>query len=159
MWFIALFRLYMSKNWLVKFFRTIPTEPAENLTMDPTYDLPQFFDVKGISIPTIGLGTFQGDDGNDKVKSVVLQALKIGYRHIDTAAAYGNEREVGEAIEESGVPRQEIFVTTKLYTNLFPIVTRSLIELCRAQTWHAPADVEEALDKSLGLLKLQYGYW
>ena len=86
--------------------------------MAPTNDLPQYFEVNGIRIPAVGLGTFQGDDGNDKVKEVVLQALKLGYRHIDTAAAYGNERQVGEAIKESGIPRQELFVVTKLYVHL-----------------------------------------
>jgi diketogulonate reductase-like aldo/keto reductase len=49
------------------------------------------------------------------VKEVVLKALQQGYRHIDTAAAYRNEKEVGEAIKESGIGRKEIFVTTKLY--------------------------------------------
>ena len=72
------------------------------------------FDVQGCLIPAVGLGTFQGDDGNSLVKEAVLAAFRKGYRHIDTAAAYGNEREVGEAIKESGIPRSEIFVTTKL---------------------------------------------
>ena len=72
------------------------------------------FDIQGISLPAVGLGTFQGDAGNGKVKEVVLKALKCGYRHIDTASAYGNEQEVGEAIKESGIPRESIFVTTKL---------------------------------------------
>ncbi|KAF2791528.1 Aldo/keto reductase [Melanomma pulvis-pyrius CBS 109.77] len=107
--------------------------------MPSTPEDPQFFKVKNVFIPAVGLGTFQGDDGNDKVKEVVLQALKVGYRHIDTAAAYGNERQVGEAIKESGIPREDIFITTKL-----------------AQTWHDPADVEEALDQSLRLLGLDY---
>ena len=49
-----------------------------------------------------------------KVKEVVLNAFKLGYRHIDTAEAYGNERGVGEAIRESGLKREEIFLTTKL---------------------------------------------
>lgn len=74
------------------------------------------FNVNDVQIPAVGFGTFQGDDGNDRVKEAVLQALKTGYRHIDTAAAYGNERQVGEAIKESGIPREDIFVTTKLYT-------------------------------------------
>ena len=75
------------------------------------------FNVNDVQIPAVGFGTFQGDDGNDRVKEAVLQALKIGYRHIDTATAYGNERQVGEAIKESGVPRKDIFVTTKLYAH------------------------------------------
>jgi diketogulonate reductase-like aldo/keto reductase len=60
------------------------------------------------------LGTFQSEEGNSKVKEAVLAALRNGFRHIDTAGAYGNERQVGEAIKESGIPRAEIFVTTKL---------------------------------------------
>lgn len=65
-------------------------------------------------LPTVGLGTFQGDSGNSQVKEVTLAALKLGYRHIDSAAAYGNKKEVGLAIRECGIPRSEIFVTTKL---------------------------------------------
>ena len=76
------------------------------------------FDVGGVSIPAIGFGTFQGDDGNGQVKNAVLAALRNGFRHIDTAAAYGNEKEVGQAIKESGLLRTEIFVTTKLYETL-----------------------------------------
>lgn len=60
----------------------------------------------------MGLRTWMIDD--DKVKEVVLNAFKLGYRHIDTAEAYGNERGVGEAIRESGLKREEIFLTTKL---------------------------------------------
>ena len=82
--------------------------------MSTIQDLPTVFEVNGVSIPTVGLGTFQGDDGNGRVKEIVLKALQKGYRHVDTAAAYGNEREVGEAIKESGIQRKEIFVTTKL---------------------------------------------
>lgn len=66
----------------------------------------------GVKVPVLGLGTWMIDD--DKVKEVVLNAFKLGYRHIDTAEAYGNERGVGEAIRESGLKREEIFLTTKL---------------------------------------------
>lgn len=77
--------------------------------------LPKFFTLNnGEKVPSIGLGTFQGNEGNSKVKEAVKLALKIGYRHIDGATAYGNEREIGEAIKESGIPREEIYVTTKL---------------------------------------------
>lgn len=72
------------------------------------------FTVQGRCIPAVGLGTFQGDVGNSLVKHSVAAALRQGYRHIDTAAAYGNETEVGEAIKESGIPRSEVFITTKL---------------------------------------------
>jgi len=82
--------------------------------MSTAHQLPTAFKVNGVTIPAVGIGTFQGDDGNGNTKEIVLKALHSGYRHIDTAAAYGNEREVGEAIKESGIRREEIFVTTKL---------------------------------------------
>lgn len=66
----------------------------------------------GVTIPKLGLGTWFIDD--DKVAEAVRAAVEIGYRHIDTAQAYGNERGVGEGVRTSGVPRAEIFVTTKL---------------------------------------------
>ncbi len=70
----------------------------------------------GVEMPVLGLGTFQSSQG-DETRNAVLWALEAGYRHIDTAAAYGNEADVGRAIRESGVPREEIFVTTKLWNN------------------------------------------
>jgi diketogulonate reductase-like aldo/keto reductase len=66
-----------------------------------------------VTIPAIGLGVFQSPP--EETITAVETALRDGYRLIDTAAAYGNEREVGEAIRRSGVPREEIFVTTKLW--------------------------------------------
>lgn len=70
-------------------------------------------------MPVIGLGTWEMT-GKDCVRSV-LTALEMGYRHLDTAQIYGNEREVGKAIRESGIPREEIFLTTKVATsNLIP---------------------------------------
>ena len=63
-------------------------------------------------MPILALGVWQA--GN-QTKQAVLSALEMGYRHIDTAAVYGNEEEVGKAIKESGVPRKEIFITTKLW--------------------------------------------
>lgn len=65
-------------------------------------------------IPTIALGVWQS---HEDTKEAVLTALKNGYRHIDTAAVYGNEEAVGEAIKESGIPRKQIFVTTKLWND------------------------------------------
>jgi diketogulonate reductase-like aldo/keto reductase len=64
-------------------------------------------------MPIIGLGTWRSS--NDDAYTAVLAALKAGYRHIDTAAVYGNESGVGKAIKDSGVKREEIFVTTKLW--------------------------------------------
>lgn len=66
----------------------------------------------GVVIPKLGLGTWRIDD--DAVGQVVRDAIGIGYRHIDTAQAYGNERGVGEAVRASGVARDALFVTTKL---------------------------------------------
>src|SRR5574344_1552728 len=66
----------------------------------------------GVKIPKLGLGTWFIDD--DKVAEAVRDAVKIGYRHIDTAQDYGNERGVGEGIRTCGLKREEIFVTTKL---------------------------------------------
>jgi len=63
-------------------------------------------------IPAIGLGTWQS--APNQVTAAVKDALQIGYRHIDTALAYGNEAEVGKGIKESGIPRNEIWLTTKL---------------------------------------------
>jgi diketogulonate reductase-like aldo/keto reductase len=68
----------------------------------------------GVAMPQLGLGVWQVSDG-EEVESSVLAALRAGYRLIDTAAVYGNEVGVGEAIRKSGIPREEIFVTTKLW--------------------------------------------
>lgn len=67
----------------------------------------------GDKIPAIGLGTWQSKP--NEVTTAVEAALKAGYRHIDTAAAYGNEAEVGAGIKNSGVPRDQIWLTTKLF--------------------------------------------
>ena len=66
----------------------------------------------GVEIPQLGFGVFQIDP--DETKDATLQAFEVGYRHIDTAQMYGNEKGVGEAIAESGIARDEIFVTSKL---------------------------------------------
>ena len=66
----------------------------------------------GVEIPKLGLGTWFIDD--DKAADAVRAAVEIGYRNIDTAHAYGNERGVGEGVRTSGVPRDELFVSTKL---------------------------------------------
>lgn len=67
----------------------------------------------GVKFPTIGLGVFQTPP--DETTDAVEAALRAGYRHIDTAAAYGNEQQVGEGIRRSGVPRDEIFIETKVW--------------------------------------------
>ncbi|MCC2605077.1 aldo/keto reductase [Planctobacterium marinum] len=96
----------------------------------------------GLTIPQIGFGTaaigqWQQDDAY--VKDVVLSAIEAGYRHIDTASVYGNERSVGQAIQESGIPREAFFVTTKVWDS----------EQGRQQT-------SAALHRSLERLQLDY---
>ena len=86
-----------------------------------------------ITIPQIGLGTFRltGTQAIDSVRT----GLELGYRHIDTAQIYGNEEEVGTALANSGVPREEVFVTTKVWTEhlagdaLIPSLKESLRKL------------------------------
>ncbi|KAF9038773.1 Aldo/keto reductase, partial [Hymenopellis radicata] len=89
----------------------------------------------GYDIPAIGLGTWQSKP--EEVIAAVSHALKSGYRHIDCAWGYGNEKDVGEGIRQSGVPRSEIFITSKVWG-----------------TWHNR--VEECLDQSLANLGVDY---
>ena len=69
----------------------------------------------GVEMPALGFGVFQTPP--EETRDAVRSALEAGYRHIDTAAAYGNEREVGEAIHASGIDRSEVFVETKVWIN------------------------------------------
>jgi diketogulonate reductase-like aldo/keto reductase len=71
----------------------------------------------GVIVPLLGFGTWQIPDG-EAAYTATLAALAAGYRHIDTAAAYRNEASVGRAIKDSGIPRSEIFITTKLESHL-----------------------------------------
>lgn len=97
----------------------------------------EFFTLNDSSkIPAVGLGTWQAKDKGAAYNAVKV-ALENGYRHIDTAAIYGNEEEIGDAIKDSGVPRKELYVTTKLWNR---------------DHKNAPA----ALDLSLKKLKLDY---
>jgi diketogulonate reductase-like aldo/keto reductase len=68
----------------------------------------------GTRMPLLGLGVWQVPNGRE-CENAVRWALELGYRHIDTAQAYGNEESVGRALRDSGVPREEIFLTTKFY--------------------------------------------
>lgn len=70
----------------------------------------------GVIIPEIGFGTWQTPDGETAVKAV-QSALENGYRHIDTAAIYGNEKSIGQAIADSGIDRNELFLTSKLWNS------------------------------------------
>lgn len=90
----------------------------------------------GAQIPAIGLGTWQDEEAQE---AAVLAALHAGYRHIDTARCYGTEPAVGKAIKQSGIPREEIFVTSKLWNNK-----------------HHPEDLGQAVQLSLDDLGLEY---
>ena len=95
----------------------------------------QFIEARGARIPAIGLGTMTLKEAVGV--NIVSAALRLGYRHIDTAQMYGNEREVGEGLRASGVKRDEVFVTTKV--------------------WHdrlKAGDLERSVDESLERLKL-----
>ena len=81
---------------------------ASNIMTTPSFTLNN-----GVEIPAIGIGVFQTPP--DETFAAVVSALQAGYRHIDTAAAYGNEKEVGQGIRESGVPREEILIETKVW--------------------------------------------
>jgi diketogulonate reductase-like aldo/keto reductase len=71
----------------------------------------------GVTIPKIGLGTWQVENGDEAYNSV-LHALEVGYRHVDTAQGYQNEESVGRAIKDSGLKREEVFVTSKLESHI-----------------------------------------
>ena len=91
----------------------------------------------GVEIPQLGFGVFQIKP-EDTVEAT-LSALEVGYRNIDTAQMYGNEAEVGEAVRKSGIPRDEVFITTKLNNS-----------------FHAFDDALEATDKSLERLGVEH---
>jgi 2,5-diketo-D-gluconate reductase B len=95
----------------------------------------QFVEANGAKIPAIGLGTWELR--GRACARLVEQAIKLGYRHIDTAQVYENEREVGEGLRASGVRRDEVFVTTKVWTTHF-----------------APNDLERSTKESLAKLRL-----
>src|SRR5450432_2364820 len=95
----------------------------------------QFVEANGAKIPAIGLGTWELRGRT--CARLVEQALKLGYRHIDTAQVYENEREVGEGLRASGIRRDDVFVTTKIWTTHF-----------------APNDLERSTKESLAKLRL-----
>lgn len=95
----------------------------------------QFIEANGARIPAIGLGTWELRGRT--CARLVEQALRLGYRHIDTAQIYENEREVGEGLRASGIKRADIFVTTKVWTTHF-----------------APNDLERSARESLARLRL-----
>jgi len=91
----------------------------------------------GVEIPQLGFGVFQIEP--EQTRDATLVALEVGYRHIDTAEMYGNEKEVGEAVRASGLDRSEIFVTSKLNNS-----------------HHDPDDALKAFDQSLIDLDIDY---
>jgi diketogulonate reductase-like aldo/keto reductase len=70
----------------------------------------------GVEMPVFGLGTYLSGS-SEETQNIISYSLEIGYRHIDTARFYGNERDIGIAIKNSGVPREDIFITTKLWNS------------------------------------------
>ncbi len=70
----------------------------------------------GVAMPWLGIGTWQSAAGRETERSVAW-ALELGYRHVDTAALYGNEADVGRALRASGIPRDQVFVTTKVWND------------------------------------------
>ena len=80
-----------------------------------TNHVPQLTLNNGVSMPALGFGVFQSPP--EETAAAVEAALRAGYRHIDTAAAYGNEREVGEGIRRAGIDRDEVFIETKVWIN------------------------------------------
>jgi len=94
-----------------------------------------FVEAKGAKIPAVGLGTWEMR--GRACARVVEQALRLGYRHIDTAEMYDNEREIGEGLHASGVKRKDVWVTTKVW-----------------QTHLAPHDLERATKESLARMRL-----
>ena len=91
----------------------------------------------GNTIPQLGFGVFQIDPG--ETAEAIAKALEVGYRHIDTAQMYGNERGVGEAVRDSGLDREEVFVTSKL-----------------SNAFHKPDDARRAFEETLMELDLEY---
>jgi 2,5-diketo-D-gluconate reductase A len=91
----------------------------------------------GVEIPQLGFGVFQIKP--EDTRQATLDALEVGYRHIDTAEMYGNEKEVGQAVRDSGIDRGEVFVTSKLNNG-----------------FHATADALRAFDQSLADLGFDY---
>lgn len=100
----------------------------------------------GNEMPILGLGVFKSESGQETYNAVKW-ALEAGYRHIDTAAAYGNEESVGQAIRDSGIAREEIFVTTKLWNQ-------------RIRDNEEKAAFEESLEKlGIGYIDLYLIHW
>jgi len=107
-----------SKYFSLECSRLVP-ESREVMSLPKTFPL-KAANGKMISIPSVGYGTWASGD-NSWAKDAVLTSLREGYRHLDCAWMYGVDEAVGQAIRESGIPREEIFVTTKVDTNAHSI--------------------------------------
>src|SRR5205085_5938094 len=112
------------------------TRPAPRPSLPIPRTLMQIVEANGARIPSIGLGTMTLKE--NVAIEIVSAALRTGYRHLDTAQMYGNEREVGEGLRASGIKRDEVFVTTKVWTTHF-----------------APNDLERSTKESLTKLRLK----
>lgn len=135
----------------------------------------------GLTIPQLGFGVFKVDP--QETERIVTDALEVGYRHIDTAAVYGNEEGVGRALAASGIPRDELFITTKLwndrhgaaesrraleesltklgldYVNLYLIHWPTPAQKNAVETWEAfPGYRDEGLTRSIGVSNFDYRY-
>jgi 2,5-diketo-D-gluconate reductase A len=100
-------------------------------------DVPKIALNDGNTIPQLGIGVFKVPQ--EQTIDVVLKALEVGYRHIDTAEMYGNEQQVGDAVKQSGIGRSEIFITSKLNNG-----------------YHEPDDARRAFEESLNKLSVDY---
>jgi len=105
--------------------------------MDTTTAVPNITLNNGVEIPQLGFGVFQIKP--EETKDATLAAFEVGYRHIDTAEMYGNERGVGEAVRASGIDRGEIFVTSKLNNG-----------------FHDPDDAAKAFQQTIDTLDIDY---
>src|SRR3954452_4359847 len=105
--------------------------------MDTTTAVPNITLNNGVEIPQLGFGVFQITP--EETKDATLAAFEVGYRHIDTAEIYGNERGVGEAVRASGIDRGEIFVTSKLNNG-----------------FHDPDDAAKAFQQTIDTLDIDY---
>ncbi|KAF9069372.1 NADP-dependent oxidoreductase domain-containing protein [Rhodocollybia butyracea] len=116
----------------------LPAQKCSHHTQTGLGGLPTHYTLSsGAKIPSVALGVWQASKG--QVGAAVKTALDAGYRHIDGAWIYRNEEEVGRALKESGVKREEVWLTSKLWN-----------------TFHAPEDIEPALDDSLKKLGTEY---
>ncbi|KAF8627391.1 hypothetical protein AX17_006206 [Amanita inopinata Kibby_2008] len=121
-----------------RLFRATNCHPAWHRNISSKSGLPTHYSLpSGDEIPSIALGVWRSEPG--RVGGAVKTALRAGYRHIDGAWIYGNEAEVGQALKESAVPRNQIWLTSKLWN-----------------AFHAPEDIETVLDESLTKLGTDY---